>query len=84
MAMGRNAARPKASREGKDMESILDALHMAMVFGLPYKTFVSALGLVVAMLSMTGVYIWWKKRAARRFRKRQGASTPPLEATPAE
>jgi uncharacterized iron-regulated membrane protein len=24
------------------------------------------MGLVVAMLSITGVYIWWKKRVARK------------------
>lgn len=32
------------------------------------------------MLSATGVYIWWKKSNARRFRKAQGASVrAPLE-----
>ncbi|MEF3365109.1 PepSY domain-containing protein [Methylocystis sp. 9N] len=34
------------------------------MFGLPYKIFVCAVGFVVAMLSVTGIYIWWKKRAA--------------------
>ncbi|WP_018266360.1 PepSY-associated TM helix domain-containing protein [Methylosinus sp. LW4] len=59
----------------------LGALHMAHVFGLPYKIFVCALGLVIAMLSATGVYIWWKKRKARRFRKTQAVSLgKPLEA----
>jgi uncharacterized iron-regulated membrane protein len=66
------------------VDLLLVSLHEARLFGLPYKIFVSVLGLVVAMLSVTGVYIWWKKRAARRFRKKQGASAPPLEATPAE
>jgi uncharacterized iron-regulated membrane protein len=28
--------------------------------------FVSAFGLLVVMLSVTGVYIWWKKRRARK------------------
>jgi uncharacterized iron-regulated membrane protein len=27
------------------------------------------LGLVITMLSVTGVYIWWKKRPARQFSK---------------
>jgi hypothetical protein len=36
-------------------------------------------------LSVTGVYIWWKKQKARRFRKAHGASArAPLEATIAE
>ena len=37
----------------------------ANVFGLPYRIFVCILGLVITMLSLTGVYIWWKKRVAR-------------------
>lgn len=43
----------------------LTALHMAQVFGLPYRIFVSMLGLLVTMLSVTGVVIWLKKRSAR-------------------
>jgi uncharacterized iron-regulated membrane protein len=52
----------------------LVALHVASVFGLPYKIFVCVLGLVITMLSATGVYIWWKKFKARRFRKTHGSS----------
>jgi len=40
-------------------------LHMAQVFGLPMKIFVCVMGLVIAALSVTGVYLWWKKRKAR-------------------
>jgi uncharacterized iron-regulated membrane protein len=36
------------------------------------KVFVCAMGLAIATLSATGVYIWWKKREARR-RVRSGA-----------
>lgn len=46
----------------------LTALHMAQVFGLPYRVFVSMLGLAVTMLSVTGVVIWLKKRSARAGR----------------
>jgi uncharacterized iron-regulated membrane protein len=41
------------------------ALHMAQVGGLPYRIFVSVLGLLITMLSVTGVVIWMKKRSAR-------------------
>jgi len=41
---------------------------MARVFGMPYRLLVCALGLVIVALSVTGIYIWWKKRAARRAR----------------
>lgn len=46
----------------------LTALHTAHVFGLPYRMFVSVLGLAVTMLSVTGVVIWLKKRSARAGR----------------
>lgn len=44
------------------------ALHTAHVFGVPYRVFVSLLGLAVTMLSVTGVIIWLKKRSARAGR----------------
>ncbi len=43
----------------------LVALHIASIGGLPYRIFVSVLGLAVVMLSVTGVVIWMKKRSAR-------------------
>jgi uncharacterized iron-regulated membrane protein len=51
-------------------------LHMAHVFGLPMKIFVFIMGFVITALSFTGVYIWWKKRKARRVaRGRTNEST---------
>lgn len=38
------------------------ALHAARPWGRPYQAFVCFMGLVVSMLSITGVYLWWKKR----------------------
>ena len=40
-------------------------LHSGRILGLPRRILISLMGLVVAMLSVTGVVIWWKKRAAR-------------------
>lgn len=34
---------------------------------MPYRIFVCVLGIVIVMLSVTGVYIWLKKRCARRI-----------------
>ncbi|SFK69314.1 Uncharacterized iron-regulated membrane protein [Methylocapsa palsarum] len=58
---------PSGERSGNTITSWLYALHMANVFGLPYRIFVCVLGLLIVMLSVTGVYIWWKKRRARQF-----------------
>ncbi|HXW71113.1 MAG TPA: PepSY-associated TM helix domain-containing protein [Methylocella sp.] len=50
-------------------------LHLAAVFGLPMQIFVCIMGFVITALSVTGVYIWWKKRRARRFsNERRGAA----------
>jgi len=40
-------------------------LHSGRILGLPGRILISAMGLVVAMLSVTGVVIWWRKRASR-------------------
>lgn len=41
-------------------------LHSGRILGLPGRIFVSALGLLVATLSITGVIIWQKKRWVRK------------------
>lgn len=40
-------------------------LHSGRILGLPGRIFISAMGLLVAMLSVTGIIIWQKKRWAR-------------------
>jgi uncharacterized iron-regulated membrane protein len=61
-------SQPTGEATGNTVEGWLYALHMARVFGMPYRLLVCGLGVVIAMLAVTGVYIWWKKRRARRIR----------------
>ena len=65
---------------GNTVSSWLYALHTAEVFGLPYRIFVCVLGIAIAMLSVTGVYIWWKKKRIQVLAKARvrvaAASTP--------
>lgn len=56
---------PSGQYAGNTISNWLYALHMANVFGLPYRILVCVMGLIVTMLSITGVYIWWKKRRSR-------------------
>ena len=56
---------PTGQASGLTLTMWIDNLHMARIWGLPYKILVCLMGLVVAMLSMTGVYIWWKKHRVR-------------------
>ncbi|MBN8911567.1 MAG: PepSY domain-containing protein [Rhizobiales bacterium] len=44
-------------------------LHSGRIAGIPGRVFLSFMGLVVALLSATGIVIWFKKRAARVLQK---------------
>ena len=54
---------------GNTVANWLRALHMITdpVDYLTYRCIVCVVGLGIAMLSFTGVYIWWKKWQARRY-----------------
>jgi uncharacterized iron-regulated membrane protein len=64
---------PTHERIGNTIESWLYALHMARVFGRVYQAFVCVLGLICALLPITGVYIWWRKPRVRQMQPRQVA-----------
>lgn len=68
---------PSGQYPGNTVSNWLYALHMANVFGLPYRIFVCILGLAIVMLSVTGVIIWLKKRSARRTMHRRLVQTQP-------
>jgi uncharacterized iron-regulated membrane protein len=60
----------KWEHSGDTVSNWLIALHLADLHGsLAYRIFVFVLGLAITGLSVTGVYIWWKKRRARKFSK---------------
>jgi len=68
---------PTGEHAGNTVFLWLGSLHEAWVFGLPYRIFVCVLGIVIAMLSYTGVYIWRRKRQGRILaaRKQQASFT---------
>ncbi|WP_288378647.1 PepSY domain-containing protein [uncultured Massilia sp.] len=41
-------------------------LHSGRILGIPGRILISVMGVVVAMLSVTGVIIWWRKRRSRK------------------
>jgi uncharacterized iron-regulated membrane protein len=59
---------PTGQAAGNTVATWLLSLHMANVFGLPFRVLVFVVGLGIAMLSVTGVTIWLQKRRARRAR----------------
>ncbi len=58
---------PRGQNPGPTFHNWISALHMGSVWGLPYRMFLSFTGLVIGMLSLTGVYLWWKKRSAKKL-----------------
>jgi uncharacterized iron-regulated membrane protein len=74
---------PGGEATGETITMWLVWLHMAAVFGLPMQIFVCAMGFVITALCVTGVYIWWKKRAARSARPRRESGSAAKIATPA-
>ncbi len=60
-------------------------IHSGRILGLPGRILIAVLGVVVAGLSVTGVAIWWMKRAGRRSRALKAAKAPRMGvARPAE
>jgi uncharacterized iron-regulated membrane protein len=51
-------------------------LHSGRILGLPGRILISFMGVVVAMLSVTGVIVWWRKRASKRVAARRQAPLP--------
>ncbi|WP_112069441.1 PepSY-associated TM helix domain-containing protein [Herbaspirillum rubrisubalbicans] len=62
---------PTGDRSGNTFSNWIGALHMGQVWGLPWRIFLAALGLVVSLLTVTGIVIWWKKRCARKPRTKK-------------
>ena len=58
-------------------------IHSGRILGLPGRILISLMGLVVAALSVTGVVIWYRKRAARVSVRRK-ADVPLGRPVPAE
>ena len=74
---------PTGAAAGDTVRTWLTSLHMAAVWGLPFDVFVTVMGLLVAMLSVTGVVIWWKKWHGRRAQAARLVGVAPLAAAKA-
>lgn len=67
-ASGRQLASwlPTGTASGDTIRSWISALHMASMWGWPFKLFICAMGLAVAMLSITGMLLWRRKRQGKQ------------------
>lgn len=61
---------------GNAISSWLAALHRGRIFGLWYQVVVCVSGMLVAVLSISGVMIWWRKRQRKLVKQSQLPSEP--------
>jgi uncharacterized iron-regulated membrane protein len=61
---------PTGDLSGNTFSNWIGALHMGHVFGLPWRIFITFMGLVITLLSVTGIVVWWKKRRAKLPQRR--------------
>lgn len=69
---------PTGKAAGDTLTTWIKTPHMAGVWGLPFRIFVCFVGVIVALLSVTGVIIWWRKRTARKRSSRRRQETQDL------
>ena len=65
---------PTGQRAGNTVTNWLIALHVTAIGGRAWQVAVSAFGLVVVGISITGVLLWWHRRKARRPRRASARS----------
>ena len=64
----RAPARPEIPGQGtlgQQFHLLQPAIHGRRILGLPGRILIAVLGVAIAVLSVTGVVIWWRKRRAR-------------------
>ena len=63
---------PSGQHTGNTISTWLWGLHYGDIRDLlPYRVLVCVFGIVLTMLSVTGVYVWWRKLKARVLAKVQ-------------
>lgn len=61
---------PTGQNAGTTLHTWIFTLHTASIWGLPFKLFISFMGFLITMLSVTGVYIWLKKCRVSRLKRK--------------
>jgi uncharacterized iron-regulated membrane protein len=67
---------PTGQRAGNTFTSWIISLHVTSVLGRPWQIAVSLFGILIVVITVTGVLIWWRKRRSRlRVREPQGSAS---------
>lgn len=71
---------PTGQRAGNTVVNWLIALHFTAIGGRAWQIAVTAFGLLVVLISASGVLLWWRRRKARRPRQAPQRSPAPRAA----
>lgn len=76
---------PGRGTAGEIFEQLQLPIHGGRIGGLAGRIVICVAGLVICLLSVTGIVIWWKKRGARRARSARAArNLPTAQGVPGE
>ncbi len=70
---------PTGQAAGNTVTNWLFALHMGTVGGLAYRILIAVFGVMVAVLSVSGVLIWWRKTSKRASKAKTLVATSSRE-----
>ncbi|RZJ62870.1 MAG: PepSY domain-containing protein [Acidovorax sp.] len=62
---------PTGAAAGDTIRTWLTSLHMAALWGTPFRLFMTGMGVAVVLLSITGLVMWVRKRQAREARRQR-------------
>jgi uncharacterized iron-regulated membrane protein len=71
---------PGRGTAGEIFEQLQFPIHGGRIAGLAGRIVICVTGLVIFMLSVTGMVIWWKKRGVRRLRAGKAVQAAPIAA----
>jgi uncharacterized iron-regulated membrane protein len=60
---------PTGDNWGNTFTAWIKSLHRALTFGFPYRVFVRLMGVLVVVLTVTGVLVYFRRRSMRRLRR---------------
>ncbi|HTT19986.1 MAG TPA: PepSY-associated TM helix domain-containing protein [Candidatus Sulfotelmatobacter sp.] len=64
----RDVSLPYGQHAGNTVSTVLWGLHYGDICNfLPYRILVAFFGVVLTVISLTGIYIWWRKRRGRQL-----------------
>lgn len=70
---------PTGQRAGNTVTSWINAMHVTAIWGLPWQIAVAVLGILIVIVTITGVLIWWRKRKSLKPKRAAVPLASPLQ-----